>query len=605
MKTVSELSVEGSPQEIFVFKDKLVVFGNAYKSDVSPPPPPADCAGCIMPPHYSQTFGYMKVYDITSREKPVLAKEVEVKGSYQQSRMIDGKVYAVFSDWADHSYPMPLYFVDGKSRQLAASDVKYFDWPDDSYNYNIFVSLDLGDLKKEETRKVVLMGAAQSLYVSAENMYVTYQRYDSYAPTWKAYDETYGLLIPAETKQKVKEIDAMNISDWRKDRLKTAEAEKFAQAYLYNESRKDFISAAQKTLLEAQLSQKIDSIRIAQQAGSEKTVVNKISLSGFAYLAKGQVSGRVLNQFSMDESGGYFRIATTITPPWDGRMMRPLVQPSEERPSTSSVYVLDKDLSTVGRLEGLAPGEKIYSARFMGDRLYLVTFKQVDPLFVISLSDPKNPMVLGKLKIPGYSDYLHPYDKNYLIGIGKDVDESIDADKVHTSGAVYYTAIKGVKLSLFDVSDVSSPKEVAKYVVGDRGTESYALQDHKAFLFSKAKNLMVLPITLAEIDKGKYPGGVPTSASGDYVFQGAYVFSVSPQSGFVLRGRVTHASEQDLAKSGEYFWSQASVQRSLYMDNYLYTVSDQYVKANDLVSLAPLSSVQIANQSYFGPVYYE
>jgi len=241
----------------------------------------------------------------------------------------------------------------------------------------------------------------------------------------------------------------------------------------------------------------------------------------------------------------------------------------------------------------------------MGERLYLVTFKQVDPLFVISLSDPKDPKILGKLKIPGYSDYLHPYDSTHLIGIGKDVDESIDADKVHTPGAVYYTAIKGVKMSLFDVSDVSSPKEIAKYIIGDRGTESYALQEHKAFLFSKEKNLLVLPITLAEIDKSKYPSGVPTTASGDYVFQGAYVFNVNLQDGFTLRGRVTHASQDDLLKSGEYFWSQSSVKRSLYMDNYLYTLSDQYVKANDLATIAPISSVQISNESSIWPTYYE
>lgn len=604
MKTVSEINLDGSAQEIFVYRDKLVVFGSAYRSDVMPPSPPADCANCIMPPYYQQNFGYMKVYDVSSREMPKLEKEVEVKGSYQQSRMIDGKVYAVFNDGVNYQYPMPVYLVDGKAQQISPSEVKYFDWPDNSYNYNVFVSLDLNDLKKEETKKVVLMGAAQNLFVSKENIYVTYSSYDSYVPTWKAYEETYGLIIPSETKQRIKEIDAMNVSDWRKDRLKTAEAEKFAAAYLYNESRKDFISAAQKTLLDAQLAQKIDAIRKTQLAGAEKTVVNKIALDGFAYVAKGEVSGQVLNQFSMDEYGGYFRVATTATPPWNGgMMMRPIAQ--EEAPTTSNVYVLDKDLKLAGKLEGLAPGEKIYSARFMGERLYLVTFKQVDPLFVISLADPKDPKILGKLKIPGYSDYLHPYDSTHLIGIGKDVDESIDADKVHTPGAVYYTAIKGVKMSLFDVSDVSSPKEIAKYIIGDRGTDSYALQEHKAFLFSKEKNLLVLPITLAVIDKGKYPGGVPTTASGDYVFQGAYVFNVSLQDGFTLRGTVTHASQDDLLKSGEYFRSQSSVKRSLYMGSYLYTLSDQYVKANDLATVAPISSVQISNESSIWPTYYE
>jgi uncharacterized secreted protein with C-terminal beta-propeller domain len=146
------------------------------------------------------------------------------------------------------------------------------------------------------------------------------------------------------------------------------------------------------------------------------------------------------------------------------------------------------------------------------------------------------------------------------------------------------------------VRDTAAPKEVAKYEIGDRGTDSFALDDHKAFLFSKKKNLLVIPVLLAEIDERKYPLGVEPNTYGDYVFQGAYVFSVSPEQGFVLKGRVTHASADELLKSGEYFWSGAQVKRSLYMNDYLYTVSDELVKANDLASssLRELASVKIA-----------
>src|SRR6185436_2056678 len=103
--------------------------------------------------------------------------------------------------------------------------------------------------------------------------------------------------------------------------------------------------------------------------------------------------------------------------------------------------------------DDIAPGEQIYSVRFLGDRAYMVTFKTVDPLFVIDTSNPKSPKILGRLKIPGYSNYLHPYDETHIIGFGKEVDESIDKDKVHSPGAVYYTAIQGMKVSLFDVAD--------------------------------------------------------------------------------------------------------------------------------------------------------
>jgi len=119
------------------------------------------------------------------------------------------------------------------------------------------------------------------------------------------------------------------------------------------------------------------------------------------------------------------------------------------------------------------------------------------------------------------------------------------------------------------------------------------LYDHKAFLFSKERNLLVIPVLEAKIDPLDYPlGDVPQWQYGDYIFQGAYVFSIT-QDSITLRGKITHATEEELMKSGEYYWSAANVQRSLYMDNYLYTISDRYVKANDLGTLAPISSVKI------------
>jgi uncharacterized secreted protein with C-terminal beta-propeller domain len=254
-------------------------------------------------------------------------------------------------------------------------------------------------------------------------------------------------------------------------------------------------------------------------SGWETTKIFKINVDeeSITYVAEGMVPGRVLNQFSMDEHDGYFRIAGQV---------------SRGGSSTSNnVYVLNASLGVVGSLEGLAPGEDIYSARFMGRRCYLVTFKKVDPLFVIDLADPENPTVLGKLKIPGYSDYLHPYDENTLIGVGKETEEAEEGD---------FAWYQGVKISLFDVSDVSDPKELAKFEIGDRGTDSPALHDHKAFLFSRAKNLLVIPVLEAKIDAGDYSSEVPPNAYGEYVYQGAYVFHISREQGIDLRGRVTH-----------------------------------------------------------------
>ena len=307
--------------------------------------------------------------------------------------------------------------------------------------------------------------------------------------------------------------------------------------------------------------------------GYSSTGVHKIKLDNgnIEGIADGSVPGWVLNQFSMDESNNYFRIATTTGHAWGVST------------SKNNVYILDADLKIVGRLEDLAPGEQIYSARFMEDRLYLVTFKKVDPLFVIDLKDPTAPKVLGKLKIPGYSNYLHPYDETHIIGLGK---EAIDSEKGN------FAWYQGVKLSLFDVSDVANPREVAKLEIGNRGTDSPALSDHKAFLFSREKNLLVIPILEARIDPSIYGGRVQANIYGDYVYQGAYVFQISTE-GIQLRGRITHLKGDELLKSGYWFSSEYSVYRCLYIGENLYTISEGMVKINSLSDLSELKAIPL------------
>jgi len=302
------------------------------------------------------------------------------------------------------------------------------------------------------------------------------------------------------------------------------------------------------------------------------TTITKIGIENgdITFKANGTVPGYVLNQFSMDEHDGYFRIATTSNDWRSGS-------------NGNNVYVLDEDLEVVGELEDLAPGEEIYSARFMGSRCYLVTFKKIDPLFTIDLGDPENPTVLGKLKIPGFSDYLHPYDENTLIGIGKETEESEEGD---------FAWHQGVKISLFDVSDVENPREIAKIEIGDRGSDSPARYDHHAFLFSKARNLLVIPILEAGIDEDDFSGEVPDNFYGEYTYQGAYVFDISLE-GIELRGQVTHLQDDELLKSGFWFESEYAVERSLYIEDNLYTMSQGMIKINNLETLEELSTIDL------------
>jgi uncharacterized secreted protein with C-terminal beta-propeller domain len=302
----------------------------------------------------------------------------------------------------------------------------------------------------------------------------------------------------------------------------------------------------------------------------EKTEIYRIAVNelNINCEAGSKVPGAILNQFSMDEYEGYFRIATTVSS----------FSSRGEVTWKNNLYVLNAtNLEIVGRLEGLALSERIYSARFMGKRCYLVTFKKVDPLFTIDLSDPANPHVLGELKIPGYSNYLHPYGENYLIGIGKETVPSEEGN---------FAWYQGLKISLFNISDIKKPAEVDKIVIGDRGTDSPVLRDHHALLFSTARKLLVIPITETRLPIEEYPEGVPPWAYGRPVFQGAYIFHVSPENGIDFRGRITH-------NEGDVIASVYEVKRAIYIGDILYTISDGKIKANNLTSLSEIAELSL------------
>ncbi len=320
----------------------------------------------------------------------------------------------------------------------------------------------------------------------------------------------------------------------------------------------------------------------AADSPRQLTTLYKFALkpSGMAYSGKGEVPGTILNQFSMDEDQGYFRIATTTGEVWA----------TGSEISKNNIYVLDSDMKLIGRLEDIAPGEKIYSTRFMGDRAYMVTFKKVDPFFVISLQNPAKPYILGKLKIPGYSDYLHPYDQNHIIGFGKDTIET-KLENGQDSMAFY----QGLKVALFDVSDVKNPQEISKVIIGDRGTDSELLSNHKALLFSREKQLLAFPVTVMKIresDKKQAASGWP--AYGSFEYQGAYIYQIDLKKGLQFKGRITHLSQEDLLKAGDNWYdTEKNIDRIIYIGNNLYTLSPSQIQANAWNSLKLMGTLEI------------
>src|SRR2546422_2266572 len=310
---------------------------------------------------------------------------------------------------------------------------------------------------------------------------------------------------------------------------------------------------------------------------SQQTIVHRISIDGLAitYQATGVIPGHVLNQFSMDEYNGYLRIATTNCCSQSGGAM-PLAHAPVSQQETN-VYVLDKGLHITGNLEGLSPGEQIYSARFMGDKAYLVTYKRTDPLFVIGLQDPSRPIMLGQLNVTGVSDYLQSYDETHLIGIGQ------SSTYVTWENAIRFT---GLKISLFNVTDPNQPSETSRYLIGRPGTSSPAINDHKAVLFDRTLNLLVIPIEItAQLQNTAYRYGYQP------IWQGAYVFNITPDNDIIFKGGITQLQNGQLPT-----WQDNNlfITRTLYIGNVLYTISNNMVQMNNLSDLSELGSVSLA-----------
>ncbi|GMV42913.1 MAG: hypothetical protein AMXMBFR64_46290 [Myxococcales bacterium] len=304
------------------------------------------------------------------------------------------------------------------------------------------------------------------------------------------------------------------------------------------------------------------------------TVIHAFDMgSKVTYTASGKVPGHVLNQFSMGEHDGRLRVATTKDV-WTG---------TDE--SESAVTVLRREGSALveeGRVGGLGKGERIYSARFIGDKGYVVTFRQVDPLYTLDLSDPAAPKVMGELKIPGFSTYIHPYGDDHLLTVGRDTLDNGE-----------WVQLAGVQLTIFDVTDLAAPTQAHKTVLGDAGTTSDALYDHKAFTFFAPKGLLAIP--LSSWGSGPSGGGgvVPGGGTGVELdpltepFAGAVVYDVSPETGFSKRGTIDHSS----FLAGTDGWRPEHVSRTVIIGEHIYTIGDLGMKVCALEGLAPVASV--------------
>ncbi len=397
-------------------------------------------------------------YDVSDPKKPTEKWKMELSDRTQivSSRLFDDKIYLVtFSSISDRKNPCPVrpLKMNEKEISFACDEIRYIDKPAPAGG--TFEVMTFYPTTGEIENKTAFAGsyANQNLYMSENGLYLSYFSNADGVDFFLKFFQQNKDMFSASVIERLEKLADYDISS----NAKRVELENILEEVFFGIENDD-----ERMRVENELENRMTKYVNQNKRKMSQTSIVKIGLDKLEVKAIGSVPGNLLNQFSMDEYENHLRIATTVG---DGGFA------SGGTESENDVYVLDKDLKIVGSALGMGKDERIYSARFVGKRGYLVTFREIDPFFVMDLSNPKKPEVKGELKIPGYSSYLHPIDEKQVLGIGKEDNQ--------------------VKVSLFDVSSAENPIEKDKYILKEYWTD--ILDTHHAFLLDEKHQIFFLP----------------------------------------------------------------------------------------------------------------
>ncbi len=558
---LSSYEIEGEAKRMFVYNSKAFIYSSL--DSVVP-----ETNGYGYMPYYQSndcTYGYdceftgdgrklkITVLDISDTAKPVLIREIYFSGSYLNSRRIGDAVHSVLV------FPEPeiegIVYWPEELQNCYGGGRYWWGWETAEATYSAEELTQMFETLKQKNRELILGTDINDWLPSVRDI-----RYTDGQPA-----EQEGLLGTCDEFYMSEQQDGKNFlsmvstgMDGSGDLSATTVVGKPGAVYAS--------SSAFYIVSKHQHSPRIFWFFDDTEGIEEASTVHKFTLSNdppsSAYKAAGAFKGRVLNQFSMDENEGFFRVATTTGQAWD-------------KSAHSTISVLEdkgSELVLVGQIDGLAPGEDIRSARFDGNRGFIVTFKKTDPLFAFDLSDHYKPVKTGELKIPGFSTYMHRMDDSRLLTIGYDADE-----------AGNFAWFQGIMLQVFDVSDMSNPTLLHKEVIGTRGSTSDAATDHLAFNFFRPKELLAIPMTVCQGGNGGTYGDIMT-------FSGLLVYKVTVDTGFEYLGGVSHKTpetEDSYRGACSNWWTDSNsvVKRSIFMDDYVFSVTEDQIRVNSVSEL--------------------
>jgi len=442
---IQTYALEHRPSKLYLSDGKLIALTTYYDSEGLGTP----TSNLYYAAYGSSTTAKTEVtvLDVQDPQNPVVEQVKWIEGSLLSSRMIDGVVHVLSSQYYGYSTEYPT--IDWELRADYCTDPVA----------KLQIDQIIADSKLSQ--KEIILATTEADYLPTHG------------------DQNSEQTIGCES------LVADSSSDTNLIGLLSLEIDSQKEQISFIKGRSHVVYASTKSIYLA-----------TQEWTEDETHVHKFALnvsSGLhAYFGSGGVAGHIQNSFSMSEYEGAFRIATTL-----GRVSRDGVTEV-----SNNIFVLDAnnvDLPVLGSIVNIAEGEQIYAARFFGKKGYMVTYKKVDPFFVFDLSDPTNPILEGELKMPGYSTYLHLLDDNHIIGLGKDAEEAEEGD---------FAWFQGLKLAIFDVTDGNNPTLTDDEVIGSRGTDSKALYDHHAFTFDAQTGILALPLSLHDGSEGGNDYGI-------------------------------------------------------------------------------------------------
>lgn len=552
------LAIEGYPSQMYLDeKNRIVVFsavftkydGFAEGGSGGTSGGAVNCAasidGCGF--YYSNTTK-VTVVDVTDIANMKVVNELYLPGNYANSRRIDSSVRVVLSDW--FRWPDTVSF-----------------WPstDDPNLYNDKPAFARAiDALKEKNEKIIRaqtlaqwLPPARRKLASGAVVDVPYQCGDFYKSNAPVH---LGLATVATLN-----LDTPDVAPARSSIVGEVGEIYASQSSLYIASPHWWWWPA--------------------PGQKDWTYLHKFDITDKSranYVASGGVEGHIVDQFSMDEDKGYFRIATTLA-----RRVADLANPSNvwgTIQTSNRISVMAESsgsVNVIGESEELAVGERIYSSRFVGDRGFVVTYHQVDPLYTFDMSQPTAPRRVGELKVPGFSTYIQPMDTNHLLTIGVYQPDP-------SSGGTVNWSERRLQLSIFDVTDFANPKQSATQTVGTAYGWSDATYDHHAFNYFPERKLLAIPFSDYQPSTTADPWGQFTSD--------VRVFNVDATAGITARGSLTMKDVYVSEGTPEwYYWYSPWIRRSVMASDsgvdYVYAVSDAGVRSARLDGLTtPLAT---------------